>query len=229
MDMKPYYDHAGITIYHADSRCVVSEFPCDSLITDPVWPNATSMIAGADDPAGLLTAVLEQATCRRVVLQLGCCSDPRILQAVPEKYKFHRVCWLEYAVPSFVGRSMNSGDVAYAFGEPIDYLPGRHCVPGKCVSARNEYTRGTGKSGSHKRKQEAMAALPHPCPRHMKHVRWLVNWFSDAGDMVLDPFVGSGTTLEVAKSLGRRAIGIEIEEKYCEIAANRLKQEVLDF
>ena len=69
----------------------------------------------------------------------------------------------------------------------------------------------------------------HPCPKPIGWMKWLVGRVSLDGETVIDPFAGSGTTLVAAKQLGRKAIGIELEERYCEIAANRLRQEVLQF
>ena len=69
----------------------------------------------------------------------------------------------------------------------------------------------------------------HPCPKPIEWADWLISRATLAGGAVIDPFAGSGTVLESAKNLGRRAIGIEIEPKYCEIAVKRLRQEVLTF
>lgn len=67
----------------------------------------------------------------------------------------------------------------------------------------------------------------HPCPKPPELMRILVDIFSNEGDTILDPFMGSGTTLVAAKYLNRNATGIEISERYCEIARKRLSQEQL--
>jgi site-specific DNA-methyltransferase (adenine-specific) len=69
----------------------------------------------------------------------------------------------------------------------------------------------------------------HPTQKPQKLMLELLSLFSNPGDVVLDPFMGSGSTLRAAKDMGRRAIGIELEEKYCEIAAKRMAQEVFSF
>lgn len=67
----------------------------------------------------------------------------------------------------------------------------------------------------------------HPCEKPTELMAWLL-LFCDPAWAICDPFMGSGTTLVAAKRLGRKAIGIELEEKYCEIAAKRLAQGALD-
>ena len=67
----------------------------------------------------------------------------------------------------------------------------------------------------------------HPCPKPIRQWSWLLQRISLEGQTVLDPFAGSGTTCVAAQNLHRNFIGIEISEKYCEIARNRLKQHPL--
>ena len=69
--------------------------------------------------------------------------------------------------------------------------------------------------------------IDHPSPKPEPLIHRMLQVVTDDDDLVLDPFMGAGTTLRAAKNLGRRAIGIEIEERYCEIAARRMAQEVL--
>lgn len=227
--VTPYYEHAGITIYHGDCREILPEIEADRLITDPVWPNADPRLAGAADPAGLLRDALALARTRSIVLQLGRASDPRILAAVPARFPFLCVSWLRYVPASYRGRVLMEADLAYAYGEPIKSAEHRRVIPAMHVSTRGENRRSHGRNRSSATYQATQDRLPHPAPRHLNHVKWLVRWFSDAEEVVLDPFAGSGTTLRAALDMQRRAIGIEIEERYCEIAAKRLAQEVLPF
>jgi DNA methylase len=210
--MKPYYDHAGITIYHVDCREVLSGLDAETIITDPVWPNATANLVGRHDPYSLLQEALSVAPKqKRLAIQLGCDSDPRFLMAVPQSWKFFRVCWLDTAQPNYKGRLLDGTTPAYFFGEPPAPIPGRMVISG--MYRDNSTAKKNG----------------HPCPRKEGHLHWIVKQWSDKTDTILDPFMGSGTTLRAAKDLGRKAIGIEIEEYYCEIAAKRMAQEMLPF
>jgi DNA modification methylase len=69
--------------------------------------------------------------------------------------------------------------------------------------------------------------MQHPTEKPTKLIEKMIEKFSDKTNLILDPFCGSGTTLVAAKRLGRKAIGIEISEKYCKIAIDRLRQREL--
>lgn len=209
--MRPYYEHGGITIYHGDCREIMPDIEAQTIITDPIWPGCETVFPGVDAFA-LLADMLAVANAERLAIHLGCDSDPRFLQAVPESWEFFRVCTLDLARVGYKGRLLLTGDNAYLFGKPPASRPGAHVIPGRTIDSDSE-----GKQAN------------HPCPRKLNHVGWLVRWWSEPSDVIADPFMGSGTTLIAAKNLGRKAIGIEIEEKYCEIAASRLSQEVFDF
>jgi len=84
-----------------------------------------------------------------------------------------------------------------------------------------------GRPNSLRDEQPNREVIDHPCPKPIKWMRWAVSRASREGETILDPFMGSGTTLRAAKDLGRKAIGIELSERYCEIAVRRLQQSVL--
>jgi site-specific DNA-methyltransferase (adenine-specific) len=76
-----------------------------------------------------------------------------------------------------------------------------------------------------------VAAYPrkHSCEKPTSILEYMITASSRSGDLVLDPFAGSGSTLVAARNLGRKAVGVEIDERYCEIIARRLDQMALDF
>lgn len=215
--MKPYYEHAGVTIWNGDAREIMpSLMECSihdtSIITDPVWPDCEHVFPGIDASVLLQEVLIRavQGDIKRVALHLGCNTDPRFLLCVPSALSFFRTAHLELVCCGNQGRLLRTGDTAYLFGEPPKSRKGAHVIPGRMID-----------SSSASQKSE------HPCPRRLSHAAWLVKWWSEPTGAVIDPFCGSGTTLVAAKQLGRYAVGIEIEERYCEMAAKRLAQEVL--
>lgn len=188
----------------------------DTIITDPVWPNSIASLAGHADPYGLFESVAREfpRLAKTVVVHLGCTSDPRFLQAMPKELPYLRTCWLRYNFPSHRGRILVGSDVAYVFGIPPKARKGNHLLAGECKTPDSKM-------------EIRIKKRRHPCPRKIDHVLWLVNVFSNPGDVVLDPFNGSGTTTKACQILGRRFIGIEIEKAYCQIAEERLAQQML--
>jgi site-specific DNA-methyltransferase (adenine-specific) len=69
--------------------------------------------------------------------------------------------------------------------------------------------------------------INHPCPDNINLVRWVIDTWSSPDNIVIDPFLGSGSLAVAAKQLGRKFIGIEISQKYCDIAVQRLQQGIL--
>ena len=187
----------------------------DVVITDPVWPNCpVGLLPSWDRPGALLREVLElmPASVRAVVILLRSDSDPRFLQAVPERWPFICVQVMSYAVPRDLGRVFGGAELAYCFGAPASSRPGRHVIPmwGPEASHIESPTKG------------------HPCPRAMIHMEWLVDWWSDPGETVLDPFCGSGTIPIAAHRMLRHGIGIEIEPLYAAAAIQRAERDALD-
>lgn len=223
--MKPYYQENGITIYHGDCRDLLGILIADCCITDPPYgveligkrtKRAASLANQGysdifvDTPeyvSNVVVPVIRRciANMARVVVTPG----TRNLFAYPPS---DDIGCVYNPAGSGLGRwGFNCFTPVLFYGkDPFiqDGLGGR-------PNSISEVAAGDGDNG-------------HPCPKPLRWMKWLVNRASREGETILDPFMGSGTTLRAAKDLSRKAIGIEIEERYCEIAAKRLSQGVLN-
>lgn len=217
--MKPYYEHAGITIYHGDCREVLPGLGADALVTDPPWGlgelSGTTSIkrnrnayASYPDTEENVVALVVPA------ISLGlACSGWRgaVCPGAP--------CMFLYPRPRAVGGFYQPAAVGMSPWGFAGYNP--------VLFYGKDPRDGKGQSSVMTTLTARASSDEHPCAKPLVPMAWLVNKASLPDETVLDPFMGSGTTLVAAKNLGRRAIGIEIEERYCEIAAKRLAQEVL--
>ena len=110
-------------------------------------------------------------------------------------------------MPLFIGRVLGGDETAFWFGSAITRARGRNLVPGRAPAVQPIHRLPNG----------------HPCSRAQRHFDWLVDWTSDPGEIICDPFMGSGTTGVAACKLGRRFIGIEIDARYFDLACQRIE------
>ena len=200
---KPYYDDGqGIVIYNADCRLILPHLPnVDLVLTDPPYG------LGRTDPVRHPKGVLQwDATPpeQDVFEQLIAMSDYQIFWGGNYFPLAPAKCFLIWDKVQPENFSLAMCEMAWCnFDMPAKLF--RYSVA--------LYTN-----------REHPTQKPEPL---MKWCIQLPNKFDEPSRTILDPFMGSGTTLRAAKDLGRKCIGIEIEEKYCEIAVRRLAQEVL--
>lgn len=197
-----------VRFIHGDCRDILPSLKGDVIITDPVWPNCPEgLLQGWDRPSDLLREMCEAIppSVKRVVIIVRSDSDPRFLDAVPSRWPFVCTQAMSYAVPMYLGRVLGGTELAYCFGEPIPSREGRRVIPMWGPKAQPSDRRENG----------------HPCSRALVHMDWLVNWWSDPGETIIDPFCGSGTIPLAADRMQRHGIGIEIESDYLAIAERR--------
>jgi site-specific DNA-methyltransferase (adenine-specific) len=211
---QPYYADDAVTLYHGDCREIVPALGVKPglVLTDP--PYGVDVSVDHDARAGRKQA-------------------PRYRKVVGDREPFDPSPWLAY---------------------PKVILWGGNCFADRLPPSRNwivwdkrEHTPTNARSDA----DLAWCSFPiggirmfrhywngpvrasergyhvHPTQKPVALMHWIINQWTEPGDLVLDPYAGSGPVLRAAKDLGRRAIGVELDERYCEVIARRLAQDVL--
>lgn len=225
--MKAYYEHAGITIYHGDCREILPLLePVDLLLTDPPYGlGAARKNFGGNGVKRHMTGLCSgKAIPKRDYGDSGWDDVPADLQTLQAAIALSK----EQII--FGGNYFDLGPARCVLvwdklrGE-TDYADAELAWTSLDRAVRVIRWRW---NGFLQQNQDSKEERFHPTQKPLPVMTWAIRQ-APAGETVLDPYMGSGTTLVAAKSLNRRAIGIEIEERYCEIAAKRLSQEVFDF
>lgn len=211
----PFPDRLVDQVIEGDCLDILSDMPdnsVDVILTDPPWPD--TQVNFAADPVKLFAQFARQAArlTERLIVILGCDTDPRFLGSVPPGLPFFRICWLRRIPCSYRGSLMYGADVAYVFGH-------------RKTNAINRVIGGESTAVL----QRDQGYNPHPTRRHIEHMSWLVRHLSRPGQLILDPFCGSGTTLVAAKRANRRYCGIDNVKEYVEYSRLRLSRETTLF
>jgi DNA modification methylase len=204
--MTPYYQDDACTIYHADCREV--EVSADIVLTDPPYDSGDYFewladVAGSALPSG-----------GWVLTYAGQYHIPAVFQALGRTLKYRWMFALLHGESQGAIRPLAEMNLCIQWKPILAFRKPPFTQEPRIRFVDVLYGTGRRRGKAHPWEQAGDEAG-----------RLLTNF---PGEVVLDPFMGSGTTLVAAKTLGRKAIGIEIDERHCETAARRLSQEVLN-
>lgn len=245
--MKPYYDEGGITIYHGDCWDVLPSLPlADLIFTSPPYNLGVTTGGGFPKNHGKWRAAVdglgsgygvyndarpsvEYEWWQRETLS-RCWARLTDTGAIFYNHKprvQNRETWLPLVLnPGLPLRQIivwaRAGGMNYA---PTHYVPTHEWI---MVFAKPDWRlKSKAASGIGDVWRVSQEPSDHPAPFPLRLPAFAIE--STSPRLVIDPFMGSGTTLRAAKDAGVHAIGVDISERYCEMAVKRLGQEVLDF
>ena len=248
--MTPYYERDGITIYHGDAREIVPTLTPESVdlvLTDPPYSSGGAYRSDRTQPTTTKYQITHE-TLRSYGSFSGDNRDQRSFEKWCDSWMSATMratreggviaCFIDWRnIASVIDAVQVAG---WVYRGIVPWYKGSDQRPNKGWFRRNVEYIVTGSCGPLETGAQSEEACndgilfarvngiekQHQTQKPVEIFREFIRCRSDF-QTVLDPFMGSGTTLRAAADLGRRAIGIEIEERYCEIAARRLEQMVL--
>jgi DNA modification methylase len=211
--IAPYWSDGNCTIYHGDCREVLPTLVAEVVITDPPFNVGKDYGVHSDDLAAdeynALLAVLADACERQAwvtpTIQLGCFAAALGAAAHPVVVRRHA-----------------QGPIRFGWSDQFLMVLVRG-KPARAVSNLWDGVRLPDEGYFYRD-----PTYGHPGVTSIGVATRLVDLLAGQGGLIVDPFAGTGTTLRAAKNFGLRSIGIELDERWCEVAATRLGQEVLD-
>lgn len=246
--VKVYYEDEHVVLYLGDFREVLPTLETESvdlLLTDP--PYATTHLAWDTPVDWLLFWKIIERLCRASSPMVLFASGLFTIKLINSNHKYFRyeLIWEKNLPVGFLDakrRPLRAHENVLVFiRKPRSSIYNPQMVTGKVHKRGNlgsnsgHYSTQRTTPGKMSNKYYPRSVVRfnntrsgkslHPTQKPLELMMWLMRTYSKRNQMVLDPFAGSGTTLVAAKRLGRRAIGVEREESYCEIAAKRLAEE----
>lgn len=216
--MKPYFETENGKIYHCDARNILSLMSkIDLVLTDPPYGIGFKYIQYEDTPKNLMSLIENIIPlCIQKSVRTAIFCGVQNVQIYPVCDWIHAWSWDTTA--TFGKFGYNQWQPVLLYGEDVK---GFGSINGVLKSDRLALTGGS-KIGFLSEQKKGL----HPCPKPINVIMYYINRLSMEGDLVFDPFGGSGTTAVACERMSRRWIITEIVEEYCEIAAKRIENEM---